>query len=100
ENGMQHHEAIDDRSIEMLPAEVPPAGLVGRQAEEWIAVDVDVATIDIRKVVVRLRMTETPEERVDAQQRERHPLYGAIDRWPFRQAAVGGVVAHVDGQQQ
>jgi hypothetical protein len=65
------HDGVEQRGVDVLPALIPTAGMVRRQAQEHVAVDVDIAAVHVREDVVRFRVAQLPEVGVNADERER-----------------------------
>ena len=54
-------EPKDYRRIKVLEAMIPAPTMIWRQAQEHVAVDVDVAAVDVREDMVRFHVAQTPQ---------------------------------------
>ncbi len=63
----------------MLVAVVPTPRLIGRQPKKPVIVDIDVATVDVGKNVVRLHVPQLPEVRTSTQYCEADCLEDVIE---------------------
>jgi hypothetical protein len=84
----------------MLVAKAAPARLVGRQPEERIVVDIDVAAVDVGKDMMRGRMAQSPEISIDAEQRVGQRLDEMIELAMTGHRAMRGIMADVYRQKQ
>ena len=89
-----------ERRVEVLKTVVTPAWLVGREAHKAGVVNIDIAAIDVGKIVVRFDVPQLPQIGVCTKQREGQSLDHTVRPAKGRERMMCRVVRHVNGEQK